>query len=83
MSWSVNFIGKRDNILKALHEHSEKLTGESKKEFDSFLSDLVNLVSANYNNNHEPSLQLVAHGHRSEGSSSFGIRLGAAEGDVV
>jgi hypothetical protein len=76
MSWSVNFIGTRDNIIKALNEHSEKLTGDSKKEYDSCLSDLTNLVSANYNNNGiAPALKLTAHGHRAEGMSSFGITL--------
>lgn len=83
MSWSINIMGKRDNIIKALNEHSEKLTGESKKEYDSFLSDLTNLVSANYNNTNEPVLKLAAHGHRAEGMSSFGIKLEYADATLV
>jgi hypothetical protein len=83
MSWSIHFIGKRDNIIKALHEHSEKITGESKKEFDSYLPDLANLVSANYNNSFEPTLKLIANGHRSEGMSSLNVTIGYAEGEVV
>jgi hypothetical protein len=83
MSWSVHFIGKRDNIIKALNEHSDKLTGESKKEYDSFLTDLTNLVSANYNNSFEPTLKVIANGHRSEGMSSLNVNIGYAEGEVV
>lgn len=83
MSWSIHFIGKRDNIIKALNEHSEKLTGESKKEYDSFLPDLTNLVSANYNNHYEPTLKVIANGHRSEGLSTLNVNIGYAEGEVV
>lgn len=83
MSWSVHFVGKRDNIIKALNEESDKMTGESKKEYDSYLSDLTNMVSANYNNQFEPVLKLSAHGHRAEGMSSFGIKLEYAEGNHV
>lgn len=83
MSWSVHFVGRRDNIIKALNEESDRLTGESKKEYDSYLSDLTNMVSANYNNYSEPVLSLQAHGHRAEGMSSFGIKLEYAVGNLV
>jgi hypothetical protein len=83
MSWSIHFIGKRQNIIEAIKAHSEKLTGDSKKEYDSYQNDLVNLVEANYNENEQPVLEISAYGHRSAGYSSLTLSLGYAPGTFV
>lgn len=51
MSWSVTFIGKHENVIKALEEKSAKLSGDSKAEYDTVLPHLVGLVKENFNNN--------------------------------
>jgi hypothetical protein len=83
MSWSIHFVGKPANILKALADHSDKLTGQSKEEFDKVLPSLVNLVEQCYYENHEPFLSLSANGHASAGNSSCQVNLKHAEGTLV
>lgn len=51
MSWSICIIGKPENVVKALGDYSEKLTGASKEEFDAALPNIVALVKMNYNRN--------------------------------
>ncbi len=63
MSWSIALIGKPDNIVKALHEQSEKLNGQSKEEFDVALPNLENLVKQNYDSTGVLVLSFVASGH--------------------
>lgn len=64
MSWSVTFIGKTDNIVKALEEQSTKFEGQSKTEFDAALPHLIGLVKQNYViNGDSPVLHLTASGH--------------------
>lgn len=65
MSWSVTFIGKPENISKALKANSEQLSGYSKEEFDAALPHLEALVSQNFNAKEEytPVMKLVASGH--------------------
>lgn len=48
MSWSVGFIGKSENVAKALQEYSAKVTGQSKIEYDDALPHLVALVKQNF-----------------------------------
>lgn len=72
MSWSVTFIGKPDNIVKALEENSSKLSGQSKEEYDAALPHLIGLIKQNYNSKVDPALKLVASGH--------GANYGDAEG---
>lgn len=48
MSWSVSFIGKSENVIKALEAESEKLSGQSKIEYDGALPHLVGLVKENF-----------------------------------
>lgn len=65
MSWSVTFIGKPENVSKALKEHSSKIDGYSKEEFDAALPHLDALVSQNFNTQHPEAVvvKLVASGH--------------------
>lgn len=89
MSWSVNFIGKPDNIVKALENESERLTGESKKEFDIICPMLACLVRQNFNNTSSaPVLQLIASGHTASdnGNPMYGnlsVTLDYAPGIIV
>jgi hypothetical protein len=64
MSWSIQFIGKPENIAKALEDYSGKLSGQSKVEYDSALPHLVGLVKENFGEN-PPLLKLEASGHGS------------------
>ncbi len=63
MSWSVTFIGKTENIAKALEEQSAKMEGLSKVEFDAALPHLIGLVNQNYSNNGNPVMRITASGH--------------------
>lgn len=62
MSWSINFIGKPENVAKALEDQSEKLDGQSKVEYDSVLPHLVGIVKENFAPI-QTMLKLVASGH--------------------
>ena len=44
MSWSVTFIGLRDNVVRALEENSNKLDGQSKVEYDAAVPHFIGLV---------------------------------------
>ncbi|MHB8362723.1 MAG: hypothetical protein ACYDBX_03835 [Patescibacteria group bacterium] len=50
MSWSIGFIGKPENIHAAIERESEKLSGQSKIEFDDAAPHLIALVEQNFNN---------------------------------
>lgn len=57
------YVGTPDNIVKALDAESERLTGDSKAEFDKVKPGLVALVQSNFNADNPPALKLVASGH--------------------
>lgn len=44
MSWSCDYVGTADKIAAALKVDSEKMTGQSKVEFDAALPHLVGLL---------------------------------------
>jgi hypothetical protein len=73
MSWSVTFIGKPENVSKALKEHSEKIDGYSKIEFDAALPHLDGLVSQNFHANelHTPVIKITASGHGQKDSYGY------------
>lgn len=48
MSYSASFIGTPENIIKALQAESERLTGQSKIEFDNVLPNIVSLIGQNF-----------------------------------
>lgn len=62
MSWNVQFIGKPEKVVEALNGHSEKLSGDSKTEYDKALPNLVSLCEQNFGNT-EQCLKVVAAGH--------------------
>ena len=51
MSWSFQGIGKPESFPKALDEHGEKLTGDSKAEFEAVKPHLTALIGMNANAN--------------------------------
>ena len=70
MSWSVNMIGKPDQIVAEVERESQRLTGASKAEFDSVKPAMLALVEANFVSDEyagkggvSPTLQLTANGH--------------------
>lgn len=48
MSWSISFIGKPENVAKALNEHSDKLDGQSKLEYINALPNIIGIVAENF-----------------------------------
>lgn len=62
MSWSITFIGKPENVAKALEEQSAKLEGQSKVEYDSALPHFVALVKENFGDT-PPMIKINASGH--------------------
>lgn len=64
MSWSVSFIGKAENVAKALKENSNKLSGLSKTEYDDALPHFIGLVEQNFQKTADsPLIQITAAGH--------------------
>lgn len=47
MSWSIQVVGKPENVTKALEAHAERLTGQSRQEYDEALPALKTLVAGN------------------------------------
>jgi hypothetical protein len=70
MSWSVQFIGKPENVVAALDKHSESLTGQSKQEFDEAKPALATIVQQNVGG---PLVHVEANGHAtfSDGTKTF------------
>lgn len=48
MSWSIELIGKPENLVVALDKHSESLSGPSKEEFDAVLPHAKGIIQQNY-----------------------------------
>lgn len=73
MSWSVTFIGWPENVSKALQEHSSKIDGYSKVEYDAALPHLDALVTQNFNSNAEysPVVKITASGHGQKDSYGY------------
>ena len=65
MSWNVTFIGKTENIVKALEAQSAKFEGLTKVEFDAALPHLVGLVNENWSKGEtgNPVMKITAAGH--------------------
>jgi hypothetical protein len=66
MSWSIQFIGKPEKVIEALNANSEKMSGESKAEFDSALPHLVGLVNENFGYDYLVNLTASGHGQTGE-----------------
>jgi hypothetical protein len=63
MSWSIQFIGKPENVSKALEDYSTKLDGMSKEEYDKALPHLKGLVEQNSNKSTGILVRVEANGH--------------------
>jgi hypothetical protein len=62
MSWSIQYIGTPEKVIAALKANSEKLTGDSKAEFDAALPSMVELIGKNQG--HEGQIiKVVGSGH--------------------
>lgn len=83
MSWSIVLIGKTENIVKALEEQSEKLSGGSKVEFDAALPHLVGLLNQNFTNEGNPVMQLTANGHGYDTYRQCNVELKSLGGQLV
>lgn len=73
MSWSINFIGKPENIVTAIQEESKRLegSGASKTEYDAAMPNIIALVKQNFSDNEGyPILEISAYGHVS--GSNYG-----------
>lgn len=64
MSFSVSFVGKPDALKRALAAESERLTGQSKEEFDAVKPAIETILDQNVNLGGDPSVFRVdANGH--------------------
>ena len=63
MSWSFNAIGKPEDFPKALDAESDRLTGQSKEEFDAAKPHLLGLIALNTDKSVPRLMQLTAGGH--------------------
>jgi hypothetical protein len=83
MSWSLNVIGRRDQIQKELNCVSAALLGDSKREFDAAKPHLDALVQMNSNSMLDPILQLEANGHAGSSYSNCNVRISHLSGKVL
>ena len=63
MSWSFNAVGKAEDFPKALDAESERLTGQSKEEFDAAKPHLLGLIALNSDASQSRVLDVRAGGH--------------------
>lgn len=84
MSWSIHFIGSKDNIVKALKEEVEKFTNaDSKAEYEKHLPGIVAMMEANVNPYPKAGYSLMANGHVAKDYASFNIQLKPLDGNLV
>lgn len=77
MSWSIDFIGSPENVSKVLEEHSTKISGQSKVEYDAVLPHIKALVEQNVNNNYPFAIKVNGNGHGdTTGNNSVNISIG-------
>jgi hypothetical protein len=71
MSFSVTFVGKPEGIKRKLAEESERLTGQSKTEFDAVKAALEMILDQQVGNG---AVYLNANGHASfaDGVKTYG-----------
>lgn len=78
MSWSLEFIGKPEIVSRALNEYSEKLTGESQKEYNDAKEHLIALVSQNcgeaFQNSNYIEIKANGHGYLNNRNLNVSIR---------
>lgn len=72
MSFSVTYVGKPEAIKRALAQTSERLSGQSKNEFDAVKPALETILDQQVGNG---AVKLAAHGHASfdgDGQKTYG-----------
>ena len=71
MSWSIHVIGKPEAIKRRLDEESERLTGQSKEEFDAVKPALATIMDQQVGNG---VVKLSANGHATftDGAKTYG-----------
>jgi hypothetical protein len=76
MSWSINFIGTPEEVVKKLEDHSESLTGHNsiKDEYDGAMPHLIGLVTQNYGNENQK-LAMNAYGSEVNRQRVCGVTL--------
>lgn len=63
MSWSVGFMGKPENVAKALEDYVAKMTdGQTKIEYEAALPHMVALVKENFGDD-TAVVRIEANGH--------------------
>lgn len=75
MSFSVSVIGRPDAIKRVLAVESDRLTGQSKEEFDAVKTAIETILDQNVNIGGDPSVfHVEANGHAnfSEGVKQYG-----------
>lgn len=85
MSWSINFIGKPKDLVKAIKDNSETLTGQSKEEYDEATPHIIALLEKNYTpeEKNTPVLKVEANGHAYLGGSSCMCKIEYVMGQIV
>lgn len=78
MSWSVGFIGKAANVAAALAAASDKMSGQSKDEYDSVKDSLVNLVQKNFSSPGNYGPQVVKINANGSGTTIDGKLVGSS-----
>jgi len=63
MSWSITLIGTPDKLVEKLERESDKLSGQSKIEYDAALGFICGLIQQNYEKDTPPILKIEAAGH--------------------
>jgi hypothetical protein len=59
MSWSIAFVGKPKNVAAAISAAAEKMSGQTKVEFEDAAPHLAALVEQNFNKGDGASIPLV------------------------
>lgn len=77
------FVGKPENVVSALKDHSTKIDGKSKVEYDTVLPNLVGIVEQNYCNNYDVIISISANGHANDGYSSCNVTVSQLAGQMV
>ena len=63
MSFSIDFFGTPNDVVKELKQHANKLEGLSKQEYEAAVPALISLVELNHNFKLPIAINLVASGH--------------------
>jgi hypothetical protein len=73
MSWSIHLVGTPEGVRNALDAESERLSGDSKEEFDAAKPHLQALVALNLGDV-PPAIRIEASGHasRKDGKVIYG-----------